>query len=138
MQETAPRLYLTPIAAGSSTALHIGQHVAHHDYKGQRCTGIVQGLTIDNDRGLMVHCVLDEPLVIPADQHGPEIRSYHLHAQAHEFAPLTVRDELLAEALDLLQTIVRQCGARLDEVSGNLALLSHAKAVIAKVSGARE
>lgn len=38
------------------------------------------------------------------------------------------------ELLDVLQVIVRQCGSRLTDVSGNDALLSCAEAVIAKAT----
>lgn len=39
------------------------------------------------------------------------------------------------EVLDVLQTVVRQCGERLTEASGNTALLDHARHVIAKATG---
>jgi len=114
MSSTAtPSIHLTPIAAGASLAFYIGQHVRHRDYKGRRVTGIVQGLQVDTESGLLLHCVLDEPLVIPADQHGPEIRIHHQHAPAHEFTPLDERDELIAElvgtlvaARDTLRTVL--------------------------------
>ncbi len=136
MQAIAPiSIHLTPIHASAALALHIGQHVRHRDYKGRRVAGRIQGLTIDPEQGLMAHAVLDEPIVIPADQYGPEVRNYHIHAPAHEFTPLDDRDELMAEMLDVLQTIVRQCGAQLNDASGNSALLAHTEAVIAKVAG---
>ncbi len=102
MSTDLPSIHLTPIAASASLALHIGQHVRHHEHKGQRVTGRVQGLTVDPERGLMVQCVLDEPIVLPADEHGPEIRIWHQHAQAHEFTPLDERDELIDELVGIL------------------------------------
>jgi ribulose 1,5-bisphosphate synthetase/thiazole synthase len=61
-------------SAGVDMRLRIGQRVRHTDYKGQRVTGVVYGLSIEHDRGLMVDCRLDAPIVIPADEHGAEIK----------------------------------------------------------------
>lgn len=96
--------------AGVALNLTIGQRVRHHDHKGQRVTGIVRSLGIEDGR-LMAGIGLDAPIVIPArSDDDREIRIYNQHVCAVELAPFDDRDELI------------------EELSGALAqMLNHAK-----------
>lgn len=79
-------------------SLRIGQHVRHRDYKGERVTGIVSGLSLDSDRVLQADIVLDAPIIIPArDADDREIRIWRQHVPVHELRPFDDRDELIAE-----------------------------------------
>lgn len=107
--------------AGAEISLRIGQRVRHTDYKGQRVTGVVRGLSVDSEQGLMVQCTLDAPIVIPASDGFDDIKIWHQHAQAHEFSPFDERDELIAvlvnaldEAAQSLTTIAQNAGKPLD------------------------
>jgi hypothetical protein len=77
--------------------LSVGQRVRHIDYMGQRVTGVIHGLSVCPERGLMVDCRLDDPIVIPADEHSAEIKIWSQHAQAHEFTPFDERDEQIEQ-----------------------------------------
>lgn len=93
---------------GIEISLRIGQHVRHRDYKGERITGTVRGLSIDTDRVLQADIVLDAPIIIPARSADDQaIRLWHQHVPAHELAPFDDRDELIAEMLAALQGVVR-------------------------------
>lgn len=84
-------------SAGLALNLTIGQRVRHHDYRGQRVTGVVQSLGIEEGR-LMAGIALDAPIVIPARSDGElEIRIYNQHVCAVELAPFDDRDELIGE-----------------------------------------
>jgi hypothetical protein len=92
--------------------LAIGQRVRHTDYKRQRVTGVVHGLSIEAERGLMVTVLLDEPIVIPpiAGIEGDrETLIYWQTAQAHEFAPFDERDEQIASLVESLKEILNLC-----------------------------
>ena len=91
------------MSAGVEISLRIGQRVRHQDYKGRRVTGIVMGLTVDAERGLMVDCVLDAPIIIPPGRGYNEIAIHRQHAPAHEFSPFDDRDELIAGLLAALE-----------------------------------
>lgn len=86
--------------------LRVGQRVRHTDYKGQRVTGVIHGLTVCNELGLMVDCKLDAPIVIPADEYSGELKIWSQLAQAHEFTPFEERDELIEELRAELQSCV--------------------------------
>jgi hypothetical protein len=137
-------------SAGVDMRLRIGQRVRHTDYKGQRVTGVVYGLSIEHDRGLMVDCRLDAPIVIPADEHGAEIKIWSQLAQAHEFTPFDERDELvhvlvgtLVSMIDLIEEpagFEGKYGKALDEAitaqqAKIKARLITARAAIAKATG---
>lgn len=91
--------------AGVEMSIRIGQRVRHQDYNGQRVTGVVQGLSVE-DRALMVDIALDAPIVIPAiGEYGPT-KIYRQHVPAHELAAFDEREELIAEMLAALQGVV--------------------------------
>lgn len=85
------------IDAGVEMSFRIGQRVRHHDYKGQRVTGVVKSLSIESEQGLMVSIALDSPTVIPAGDGFAAINLYSQHAPAHEFSPFDERDDVVAE-----------------------------------------
>lgn len=95
----------TRIDAGVEVSLRIGQRVRHQDYQGQRVTGVVRGLSVESERGLMVSIALDAPIVIPEGDGHAAIRIYSQHAPAHEFSAFDERDELVAEMLDSLAAL---------------------------------
>lgn len=83
----------------------IGQRVRHTDFDNKRVTGVVHGMSIEAERGLMVTVRLDEPIVIPPLTGVEGDRETLIHwqtAQAHEFAPFDERDELIGELLEAL------------------------------------
>jgi hypothetical protein len=119
------------MSAGIEMSLYIGQRVRHQDYQGKRVTGVVRGLTVDTDRGLMVSCVLDAPIVIPAGEGYRETCIHHQYAPAHEFAPFDDRDELIAEMLAALEGVVRVADRATVEFDA-------ARAAIVKAKGGRQ
>lgn len=83
---------------GIALDVHLGQRVRHHDYKGQRVTGLVRGLSIDSELLLQADIVLDDPIVIPArNADDRDISIWHQRVPAHELAAFDDRDELIAE-----------------------------------------
>ena len=119
--------------AGVEISLRIGQRVRHQDYAGKRVTGVVMGLSVDHEHGLMVDCALDEPIVIPAGHGFNETKIYRQHAQAHEFSPFDDRDELI----EALQSALQDLAAYHDDVpkAADQRLLDAAYAAIAKATG---
>jgi hypothetical protein len=118
--------------AGVALNLTIGQRVRHRDYKGQRVTGTVRGLSIDADRVLEADIVLDAPIVIPA--RGPddrEVSIWHQRVPAHELAPFDEREELIAGLLSSLQALL----AAMDD-GGDEPELVAARAAVAKAAEA--
>lgn len=113
---------------GVDVSLRIGQRVRHNDYKGQRVIGIVNGLSVDPERGLIVDCKLDAPIVIPAGDGYSEINIHWQHAPAHEFSPFDERDELISEMLTALKGVVRVADRATVEFDA-------ARAAIAKATG---
>ena len=90
--------------AGIELSLRIGQRVRKQDYKGQRVTGVIIGLTVEGDgRELMVDLILDAPIVIPARGELPAIDIHRQHVPAHELLPFDERDELIDELLAALE-----------------------------------
>jgi hypothetical protein len=92
-------------------SLTIGQHVRHRDHKGQRVTGTVRSIGIE-DNAVMVTIGLDAPIVIPKrGELDREIHLYTQHVPAHELAPFDERDELLAgitaQTLAFTETVER-------------------------------
>lgn len=121
--------------AGVDMSFRIGRHVRHRDYKGQRVTGVVRGLSIDGEQGLMVSIALDAPIVIPASDSYAEVSIHTQCAPAHEFAPFDERDELMAEmlaALRKLTLMARSSGGTAGPDSALMAACETAEAVIAK------
>lgn len=118
--------------AGVEMSVRIGQRVRHQDYQGQRVTGVVRGLSVDDERALMADIALDAPIVIPAKSPDDrEICIWNQHVPAHELAPFDDRDELIAELrlaceglLSIAETGVTSLGA-----------VRAARAAIAKVTG---
>lgn len=92
------------IDAGVDLSFRIGQRVRHQDYKGKRVTGVVRGLSIDSEQGLMVSIALDAPIVIETGVSRP-IDIWDQTAPAHEFAPFDDRDELIADMLGVLRMV---------------------------------
>lgn len=93
--------------AGLALNLTIGQRVRHHDYKGQRVTGVVRSLGIEDGR-VMADIALDEPIVIPAiSELDREIKLYHQHVCAVELAPFDDRDDLITELSRALLAMLR-------------------------------
>lgn len=82
--------------------LRVGQRVRHTDHLGQRVTGVIYGLSVCHERGLMVDCRLDAPIVIPSDEHSPSISIWNQYGQAHEFTAFDERDELVDELVGTL------------------------------------
>ncbi len=118
--------------------LRVGQRVRHTDYKGQRVTGVVYGLSIDSEQGLMVDCVLDEPIVMPATAYCEEVKLYRQYAQAHEFTAFDERDELVEEltkALDILRDCLENSIELLGHDPADDARVKLARAAIAKATG---
>ena len=97
-----PHLFLPSRIGGVSISLQLGQHVRHRDFKGKRVTGVVQSLSIEPERGLMVDIILDEAIVIEVEGERP-INIYRQHVPAHEVQPFDERDELIAELAGLLK-----------------------------------
>lgn len=101
------------VEAGLEVSLRLGQRVRHLDYKGQRVTGVVRGLSIDG-RSVLANIALDAPIVIPARGSADgDISIWHQNVPAVELTPFDDRDELLAEALTALrhaQKIHADCG----------------------------
>lgn len=91
--------------------LRLGQRVRHTDYHGQRVTGVIVGLTLDHERGLMVDCALDEPIVIPAMGDFAATPIHRQYAQAHEFTPFDERDEQIAQLRAAVASYQRLCNA---------------------------
>ena len=123
------------LIAEMRVSLAIGQRVRHTDYKRQRVTGVVHGMNIEAERGLMVTVLLDEPIVIPpiAGIEGDRETLIHWQtAQAHEFAPFDERDELIAEMLAELQHVVRW----FDQITP--VDIKRYSALIAKVTGSAD
>lgn len=122
----------TQAGAGIEISLRIGQHVRHRDYKGERVTGLVRGLSIDSDSVLQADITLDAPIIIPArSPDDDEIRIWRQSVPAHELTPFDDRDELIAELrlaceglLSIAETGVTSVGA-----------IRAGRAVIAKVNG---
>jgi hypothetical protein len=92
----------TRIDAGVDLSFRIGQRVRHQDYKGQRVTGTVQSIAIE-DLALMATIALDRPIVIPAGEEYRAINIYTQHVPMHELRLFDDRDELLAELLAALE-----------------------------------
>lgn len=92
------------ISAGVEISLRIGQRVRRSDYAGKRVTGVIRGLSVDSDQGLMATITLDAPIVIPAlGADDREVSIWNQHVSAHELSPFDERDELMAEMLAALQ-----------------------------------
>lgn len=111
----------TRAGAGVEISLRIGQHVRHGDYKGERVTGHVRGLSIDGASVLHADITLDAPIIIPArgaDDH--EIRIWHQNVPAHELAPFDDRDDLIANLMlggSLAIDWMRKHGATLEAMA---------------------
>lgn len=100
------------MSAGVEISLHIGQRIRHRDYKGQRVTGVVHGLSIDSDRVLQADVVLDAPIVIPPGHGFSAIDIRRQHVPAHELSAFDDRDELIAQLLDAARQAERLLGAQ--------------------------
>lgn len=91
------------VEAGLEVSLRLGQRVHHRDYKGQRVTGVVRGLSIDG-RSVLANIALDAPIVIPArGSTDGDISIWHQNVPAVELTPFDDRDELLAGLLAALE-----------------------------------
>jgi hypothetical protein len=126
--------------AGAEISLRIGQRVSHGDYKGRRVTGIVRGLDISDERGLIATVLLDEPIVILARAEGDrEIRINWQTIPAHELAAFDARDELIAALVASLTEVIDLCAiGDVDETTEALGwgeTIKDAKAAIAKATG---
>ena len=122
--------------AGVALNLTIGQRVRHHDYKGQRVTGVVHSLSIEDGR-LMAGISLDEPIVIPARSDDErEIRLYNQHVFAVELAPFDERDELIGELASHLFAMLIHRGP--DAKAPDQRLLDAGYAALAKVKAFRD
>lgn len=117
---------------GVDISLRIGQRVRHRDYQGRRVTGVVRGLSVDDERALVASVALDEPIVIPACGDQRELHIHWQTAPVHEFAPFDDRDELLAEMLSALRGALES----METGVTSLGVIRAARAVIAKATGA--
>lgn len=95
--------YRKVTSSGVEVSFRIGQRVRHLFSTSQRVTGVVHGMHLEPERGLMLSVALDAPLVIPATEDYLEVRLHWQTAPAHEFTPFDDRDELLAELVVALQ-----------------------------------
>lgn len=122
-------------AAGVELSLRIGQRVRHRDHQGKRVTGVVRGMSIEDERGLVVTVLLDEPIVIqPISKGDREIRIYWQNVDANELSPFDDKDELIAEMLEML----RQARTGLEVANERIEfgkLLGDIDATIAKATG---
>lgn len=116
--------------AGVQISLHIGQRVRHRDYKGQRVTGEIRGLSVDSDRVLQADVALDAPIVIPprsADDR--EVSIWHQHLPAHELSPFDDRDELISALAKALEGLLQH--AAVIELDGGHAAVATARTAAA-------
>jgi hypothetical protein len=115
---------------GVEISLHIGQHVRHGDYKGERVTGEVRGLSLDRANVLHADITLDAPIIIPArNADDREIHIWHQTVPAHELAPFDARDELIANLMlgaSLAIDWMREHGAALETMAPLQAALDKA------------
>lgn len=94
------------VNAAFELSIHIGQRVRHQDYKGQRVTGVVRALSVE-DRAVMADIVLDAPIVIePLNDGDVPINIHRQHVPAHELAAFDERDELIAQMLAALEAML--------------------------------
>ncbi len=94
--------------SGIEISLRLGQRVRRDDFKGQRITGVIRGLSIDGDHVLQADIVLDAPIVLPARSAADrEISIWNQHIPAHELSPFDERDEFIDEVLVELRHVVR-------------------------------
>jgi len=126
--------------AGIEMSIRIGQRVRHQDYQGQRVTGVVRGLSIDEDRALIAAVALDTPIVIPASGDGREIRLQWQNVPAHELAPFDEREELIAELVAALEAEqewqARDAAGELDpDLDYETVVGAKRRAAIAKATG---
>lgn len=122
------------MSAGVDISLRIGQHVRHRDYKGQRVTGTLRGLSFDSDNVLTADIVLDAPIVLPARGEGDrQVDIWRQCVPAVELSPLDDRDELIAELLAPLQFCVQNDGGEC--LGDHPARLAAALAAIKKATG---
>lgn len=122
------------VASAAAFNLRIGQRVHHREHEGRRVTGVVHGLNIESERGLVVTILLDTPIVIPNYGEGDREISIHWQtAQAHEFQPFDERDEQIAEMLQALEAMEYEFGRTYLPGSSNGVDL--ARAAIAKATG---
>lgn len=90
--------------AGLAIALHLGQRVRHRDFKGQRVTGVIRGLSVDSENALHAEVVLDEAIVLaPLHEGDREVHIRRQHIPAHELAPFDEREELIGALLYALR-----------------------------------
>lgn len=116
--------------------LRLGQRVRHTDYQGRRVTGVIVGLSIDHERGLMVDCALDKPIVIPAMGHYAATHITRQHAQAHEFTPFDDRDDLISQLRAAVASYQRLCNGApylMDAVRAARACIQQDRAALADV-----
>jgi hypothetical protein len=128
------------VASAAAFNLRIGQRVHHREHEGRRVTGVVHGLNIESERGLVVAILLDEPIVIrKINEDDREVNIYWQTAQAHEFAPFDERDELIAGLVDSLNEVLDLCAiGDVDEDTeayGWGEAIKRAKESIAKATG---
>jgi hypothetical protein len=121
-----------PPGSGIEVSLRIGQHVRHGEYKGQRVTGVIRGLSIDSDRVLQADIALDAPIIIPASAAGDrEIRLWSQLVPAHELAPFDDRDDLIAELRLACEGLLSVAESGIT----SLGALRAAQAVLVKTTG---
>lgn len=131
--------------AGVEISLRIGQRVRHRDFHGKRVTGVVRGLSVDNeDNALHADIVLDEAIVIPPiNADDRELRIYRQYVPAHELAPFDEREELIAALLGVAQRCEQRLAAEKWRTDGprealapEAVLLLDLRTAIAKARGA--
>lgn len=121
--------------AGAAISLHIGQRVRHRDHNGQRVTGIVEMLGL-NEGALMATIALDAPIVLPAIGEFGETRLHGQYVPAHELSPFDDRDELMAELLAALQVFAeRSSSEETITITVRTEHVERARAAIARASG---
>ena len=131
-------LQRAPVDAGVELSLRIGQRVRHHDYKGQRVTGVVRGISVDREGALQVDLALDAAIVIPAIGVYQEDRIWNQRIPAHELAAFDDRDELIADLLERAAIALQYLDSILSKNKGSADIVcaaDHLRIAIAKAAG---
>ncbi len=128
---TTPRH--TPSAC-AAIDLRIGQHVRHTEFRGQRVTGVVIGLSLGESRELMADVVLHQPIIIPASADGrwAETSVHRQYVPVVELSPYDERDDLIADLLKACEGLLSVAETGIT----SLGAIRAGREVIAKAKGA--
>jgi hypothetical protein len=126
----------TPAPVASlEISLRIGQRVRHHDFHGKRVTGVVRGLSVEEDV-LHADIALDAAIVIPArNADDRELQIWRQHVPAHELAPFDERDELIENLVQSLREALLQWNTQFEGEQDNDPWCIAARAAVANAAG---